>query len=359
MELAIYFSNLKRLEQMDDALRYIETKNISTYLFGTIFSLNPNLYDYSINLSSLTWLRSVQDAGFDFSRLYFGQEFCQNLIPSPDELEQAYYISKQLGWNFTYVTNGYLTEEGHDKIRANIEKMKEIRANLEVVVNDWGTLNIIHNEYPQLMGHMVLGRVLNKQTRLNLFSHAGQMPPVHMSSIDTPEKDIRLAQLNAFRDISLSNPDYLREVKNWGFTNVDLDMTPQAVSTFHERLTAEAGLNRHDENHFHHFQIRAQACRRRARTEGDARAAAEIVDPADHVRQIAAAFDMDRDVVRSRLRERLDVAAGLGQHQMHVKRQVASLPDAGDHAGPHRKVRDEMPVHDIHVQQIRAAFFHA
>ena len=230
MELAIYFSNLKRLEQMDDALRYIDTKNISSYLFGTIFSMNPNLYDYSINLSSLTWLRSVQDAGFDFSRLYFGQEFCQNLIPSPDELEQAYYISKQFGWDFTYVTNGYLTEEGHDKIRANIEKMKEIRANLEVVVNDWGTLNIIHNEYPQLMGHMVLGRILNKQTRLNLFSHAGQMPPVHMSSIDTPEKDIRLAQLNAFRDISLSNPDYLREVKNWGFTHVDLDMTPQAVT---------------------------------------------------------------------------------------------------------------------------------
>ena len=99
MELAIYFSNLKRLEQMDDALRYIDTKNISTYLFGTIFSMNPNLYDYSINLSSLTWLRSVQDAGYDFTRLYFGQEFCQNLIPSPDELEQAYYISKQLGWN--------------------------------------------------------------------------------------------------------------------------------------------------------------------------------------------------------------------------------------------------------------------
>ena len=75
MELAIYFSNLKRLEQMDDALRYIDTKNISTFLFGTIFSLNPNHFEYSVNLSSLTYLHSIQEAGFDFTRLYFGQEF--------------------------------------------------------------------------------------------------------------------------------------------------------------------------------------------------------------------------------------------------------------------------------------------
>ncbi|MBR6056814.1 MAG: hypothetical protein K5787_12515 [Lentisphaeria bacterium] len=230
MELAIYFSNLKRLEQMDDALRYIDTKNISTYLFGVIFSLNPNLYEYSVNLNSLTWVQSIQEAGYDFSRLYFGQEFCQNLIPSPDELEQAYYIAMQLGWHFTYVTNGYLTEEGNDKIRANIERLKQIEAQVEIVVNDWGVLNIIQNEYQPLLGHLILGRILNKQTRLNLFSHQGQMPPVHMSSIDTPEKDIRIAQLGAFRDISLSNPDYLPAVKQWGFTGVDLDMTPQAVT---------------------------------------------------------------------------------------------------------------------------------
>ena len=64
-------------------------------------------------------------------------------------------------------------------------------------------------------------------------------------------------------------------------------------------------------------------------------------------------------MIRAGLCERLNVAAGLGEHQMHVKRQIASFANARDHAGPHRKVRDEMPVHDIHMQQIRAAGLHA
>lgn len=227
MELCIYFSNLKRLLDMDEALRVIDTEKIPSHLITVILSLDSNIYDYSVNLASSTWIQAMLDSGMEFSRLYFGQEFCENLTPTADEVEQAFYYSKQFGWNFTYVTGGYQTEAGNEKIMKNLAKLHELDPESEVVVNDWGILYRISHDYPQFK--IVLGRQANKQTRMNLFTRPGANPPVYVQGLDTDESEIRRSQIRAFADIAVNNPDYLELLKSLGVTNIDLDMTPQGL----------------------------------------------------------------------------------------------------------------------------------
>ncbi len=226
MELAIYFSDLERLLDMDSSLRVIDTDKLSSYVMTTMFVQNPNVYDYSVNLTTVPWIQAIRNSGIDFSRLYFGQEFCANLIPPVDELEQAYYFSRQMDWNFTYVTGVANTEASLERIRRNLDKLKELDPECEVVINDWAMFHILPKEYPSFK--VVVGRLLNKQTRLNLFMKM-QSFPMHTDGIETPKETIRDNQLHAYADISLSNPDYLEEIKKMGVVGADLDMTPQGV----------------------------------------------------------------------------------------------------------------------------------
>ena len=198
MELAIYFSDLERLLDMDSSLRVIDTDKLSSYVMTTMFVQNPNVYDYSVNLTTVPWIQAIRNSGIDFSRLYFGQEFCANLIPPVDELEQAYYFSRQMDWNFTYVTGVANTEASLERIRKNLDKLKELDPECEVVINDWAMFHILPKEYPSFK--VVVGRLLNKQTRLNLFMKM-QSFPMHTDGIETPKETIRDNQLHAYSDI--------------------------------------------------------------------------------------------------------------------------------------------------------------
>lgn len=226
MELAIYFPNLERLLDMENALRIVDIQDVPSYLVSVMYAQGPNVYDYSVNLGSTTWIQLLHERGIDFSRLYFGQEFCQNLIPSPSDVEQAYYFSRQLGWEFTYMTGGYNTEVGIEKIEANLRKLVELEADCEVVVNDWGVLHILTQRYPQF--RLVVGRLLNKQVRLNMFM-GGRDLPVFTGGLETSKDEIMANQIAAYADVSVSNPDYLEALKSWGVQGVDFDITPQGI----------------------------------------------------------------------------------------------------------------------------------
>ena len=128
MELALYFPNMKSLSRMEEALRFVDVTKIPQLFSVAFMQHDTNYSDYVINLKSLNVMREFMKNGLEFSRLYFGQEFCQNLIPSPNEVEQSYYYSRQLGWDYTYVTGGYLTAPGLEKVRRNFAKLKEIGA---------------------------------------------------------------------------------------------------------------------------------------------------------------------------------------------------------------------------------------
>lgn len=97
-----------------------------------------------------------------YSRIYFGNEFCQRLIPSiPDLMKVLTYI-KGKGLDFSLVTP-YVTNEGIMKLEALFGLLKTLGFTCEVVVNDWGVLYLVNRKYPKLIP--ILGRLLTKQKR--------------------------------------------------------------------------------------------------------------------------------------------------------------------------------------------------
>ena len=223
MELAVYFSDLDRLMRIDDALHVIDPNEIPPHLQSILFGDDISTKEYYGNLVGLTWMELVTGGEREFSRLYFGQEFCEHLIPSSDDLEQAFFFARQMGWDFTYVT-GYLTGVGLEKVRRNLARLAEIGHENEVVVNDWGVMRVLRQDFPALKP--VLGRLLCKQKRMIRFNRRETPPPVYMTGIDAPEADIRRNQVQAYRDISLANPVYRDFLLDLGVVSADLDIVP-------------------------------------------------------------------------------------------------------------------------------------
>jgi len=223
MELCVYFPNLKALENIEEALHPIEYRNRPQTIIMAFFE-DITSSEYYSNLVALRHLQDYLPQEINFSRLYFGQEFCEYLIPTVDELTQAYYITQQLGWNFTYVT-GYLTDAGIEKVRKNLEFLKSCGKEIEVVVNDWGLLSLINREFLGL--HPVLGRLLIKQMRLARFAFSP--PPINMKGIDTSFEEIAKNQQRAVRKLNLSISSYREELKHLGIKRAELDIVPQGV----------------------------------------------------------------------------------------------------------------------------------
>jgi len=110
----------------------------------------------------LTKVKNFRRYNGRYGRLYFGQEFCQRLIPGRDELKEAIEFACRYKLQFSLVTP-YVTNTGLKKIVALLEVLVERLPRCEVVFNDWGVLNILRRDFRTFVP--VLGRLLTKQKR--------------------------------------------------------------------------------------------------------------------------------------------------------------------------------------------------
>ena len=223
MELAVYFASLERLFDIEEALRAVPYRDVSDILYNLVFC-DANAVEYACNLFALEKLHEMGERLDEPSRLYFGQEFCEFLIPDTDELEKAYSFARQLGWHFTYVT-GFVTDARLSQLEQNLAFLARQARGAEVVVSDWGVLALLAGEFPEL--RPVLGRLLTKQIRFARFT--AKPPPVCMDAIDAPEQQIRLNQEQALRGLGLSISEYRDELQRLGVERVELDIVPQSV----------------------------------------------------------------------------------------------------------------------------------
>ncbi len=118
----------------------------------------------------------------DYTRIYFGSELCERLLPSPDETIRIYHFAANNNIDFTLVTPWISELEFYrlTKLLHVLEK-EEILQNMEIVVNDWGVLWYI-NEHIDPRPGLCLGRLLNKQCsdpRLTWFRKSGEIPSHH------------------------------------------------------------------------------------------------------------------------------------------------------------------------------------
>jgi hypothetical protein len=163
--------------------------------------------EYAVFISKASQLKYCDE---NFSRLYFGNEFCQNLLPHRQELERVLDSVRSL--DFTLVTP-YVTDEGLDKLESLFDFLWQIRPGSEVVFNDWGVLSILKERYSTFTP--VMGRLLNKVKR----------GPRLATVLDRVPQE----SLAYFRSSNLSVPLFRRFLLENGVRRVEFDNVLQGM----------------------------------------------------------------------------------------------------------------------------------
>lgn len=149
--------------------------------------------------------KSIADA--PPSRIYYGNEFCQERIPRPGELEASCRTIRETGLPLTFVTPP-VNDDGCDVLVDRLTRLQNWLPHSEVVVNDWGVLRLVHEKFPALVP--VLGRLLNKFLRDPRVTARYDVPP-------------------ALRQSSLSIPAYGRLLARYGVQRTELDNLYQGI----------------------------------------------------------------------------------------------------------------------------------
>lgn len=97
-----------------------------------------------------------------FSRLYFGNEFCERLLPSLTELEIVLDFVQENGLDFTLVTP-YVTNKGLNRLEVLLSAVMRRQPGSEVVFNDYGVLRRLGSGCREL--EPVMGRLLHRMKR--------------------------------------------------------------------------------------------------------------------------------------------------------------------------------------------------
>lgn len=150
------------------------------------------------------------DSGY--SRIYFGQEFCERLLPSISRLKWVLNFAREKEVSFTLVTP-YITEKGLEKLEGLLEVLAETRPDSEVVFNDYGVLHVMRQRFPHF--EPVLGRLLNRTKR----------GPRLMTVIEKlPETTVAY-----FRDANLNVPALKEFYNKQGVNRVEIDNLLQGI----------------------------------------------------------------------------------------------------------------------------------
>jgi len=156
----------------------------------------------------LEQVSDLNNLGNGFSRLYFGPETCQRLLPTERELKKAKALCKKHNLKFSFVTP-FVTDAGLKRIQSLI---KLLSAEDELVINDYGVLRLAQGNKFEL----VAGRLLNKQYRDPRIAFLPQA----------------LCELvEHFRQSQASSDEFQRLLVSFGVNRIELDNLLQGIGT--------------------------------------------------------------------------------------------------------------------------------
>ena len=159
------------------------------------------------------------------SRLYFGEEFCEELIPTLSKVKDVFQYAAERELGYTYLS-GYLTDTGLSKqykILRYLDQQKIKNKRIEVVVNDWGLLLMISKEFKNL--DPVLGRMLTKLQRMPRYT---LKQPISFSQL-VVNRQLWNSQHKILKSSNLAFSEYRNFLKQYGIKRVDLDIVPQGI----------------------------------------------------------------------------------------------------------------------------------
>ncbi len=215
-EIAIHIPNLNYISALDTLEKKIpEIQDIESE--GEKLSYCPELWVKRL-------YSNVKDLG-KVTRVYFGNEFCQRLIPGLEQVKEALKESQKRGLKFTLVTP-YVSDAGIDKLEPLFKYLDGLNdRSLEVVLNDPGTMDMI-GEYKNLTP--VLGRLKDPMKRMARF--VNQMPQL------TPPQQEALSS----SDITIEL--YQKFLMDMGFSRIEMDLVPQGIKINFNNLPFRASF---------------------------------------------------------------------------------------------------------------------
>ncbi|MDD3065006.1 MAG: hypothetical protein PHI20_02810 [Endomicrobiaceae bacterium] len=119
--------------------------------------------------------------------LYFGNEFCQNIIPAKQHINKAFQWALKNNIQFVFVLP-YITNDKVKTADSLLHILNNKKRNIEIVFNDWGTLSLIL-KYKNLQP--VLGRLLTKQRK----------DPIAENIIQNTQNKIKIAVIDGKKTI--------------------------------------------------------------------------------------------------------------------------------------------------------------
>lgn len=162
----------------------------------------------------VNWLNRARERfaatapGAGWSRLYFGQEFCQRLLPGVETLRAAIEQAQRRSWGFSLVTP-YVTDDGLVRLEPLLDALAGDWPGAEVVCNDWGVLATVGDRYPDLSP--VAGRMLDKMKRDPRFSSADYA------------RFFSEQGLNMLRDSNANAPAYQELLRSYRVGRIEFD----------------------------------------------------------------------------------------------------------------------------------------
>lgn len=161
----------------------------------------------------LTKIDELVNLNVQFSRVYFGNEFCERLMPKLEDLKETLRFVSKNDMKFTFVTP-YVTNKGLRNLEQLLDYIANASPGCEVVFNDYGVLRILLNRYDGKL-KPVMGRLLNKMKR----------GPRLMNLIDIlPEPTIEY-----FKGSSLDTPVFQNFLLKHKIKRVELDNLLQGI----------------------------------------------------------------------------------------------------------------------------------
>jgi len=182
----------------------------------------------------ITAVKNLKNITPRYNRVYFGNEFCEKLIPQLDKLKEivAHCSKKNLG--FSLVTP-YVTNSGLEKLEKLFLWLKSNKINCEVIINDYGVLDLINEKYHILSP--VLGRLLTKQKRdpriLNLIKRKSEKYRFFKKDNEYNvilEKKIPDALISYFKETNINVPVVQNFLRDYRIARVEIDNLLQGMN---------------------------------------------------------------------------------------------------------------------------------
>lgn len=151
---------------------------------------------------------------YPIERVYYGNEFCEFLLPTVEELTSFFLKASKMGLKVSLLTP-IVTDVGVNRLRPLLTFLNREYPGTEIICNDWGVILWLKEEFQKLI--CISGRLINrmvkdprfgKQDFLSFFSHEG---------------------LKYLQQTNYTVPVYQEVLNKYKIRRIEIDIAPQGI----------------------------------------------------------------------------------------------------------------------------------